>query len=172
VVFVDRERKRCIPEVNAAMARRMASGEPVALFAEATTGDGNRLLRFRSSHFESVRSAGQGAVAQPVFLHYSRVGGLPVARADRPLFAWYGDTAFLPHLWKIIFAGPVTCDVYYGDPLQAATSDRKQLARAAERAMRGLAERARAGAAPRETAKQAAGHFTLPAELPAAAKTG
>ena len=80
----------------------MATGEPVVLFAEATTGDGNRLLRFRSSHFEAVRQAAAGAraaeaVVQPVFLDYSRVAGLPVARRDRPLFAWYGDMTFMPH---------------------------------------------------------------------------
>ena len=44
VIFVDRGRRRCIPAVNAEMARAMVEGEPVVLFAEATTGDGNRLL--------------------------------------------------------------------------------------------------------------------------------
>ena len=42
IIFVDRGRRRCIPSVNAEMARAMAEGEPVVLFAEATTGDGNR----------------------------------------------------------------------------------------------------------------------------------
>ena len=57
IVFVDRQRKRGLPEVNANMARAMRAREPVLLFAEATTGDGNRLLRFRSSHFEAIRQA-------------------------------------------------------------------------------------------------------------------
>ncbi len=48
IIFVDRGRRRCIPSVNAEMARAMVKGEPVALFAEATTGDGNRILPFRS----------------------------------------------------------------------------------------------------------------------------
>ncbi len=51
VVYVDRGRRSCIPSVNARMAETMRAGSPVVLFAEATTGDGNRLLRFRSSHF-------------------------------------------------------------------------------------------------------------------------
>ena len=57
VVYVDRQRKRSIPQTNADIAATMAKGEPVVLFAEATTGDGNRLLRFRSSHFEAARTA-------------------------------------------------------------------------------------------------------------------
>ena len=73
VILVDRGRPRGIPGVNAEMVAAMAQGEPVVLFAEATTSDGNRILRFRSSHFEAVRQAAAGgrpgeAVVQPVFL--------------------------------------------------------------------------------------------------------
>ena len=107
IIFVDRGRRRCIPAVNAEMARAMVEGEPVVLFAEATTGDGNRILPFRSSHFEAVReAAAAGAAAiQPVFLDYSRVVGLPVGRRDRPLFAWYGDTTFMPHFRRFVAVG-------------------------------------------------------------------
>jgi 1-acyl-sn-glycerol-3-phosphate acyltransferase len=94
IILVERGRRRCIPSVNAEMARTMAAGEPVVMFAEATTGDGNRILPFRSSHFEAIRAAARtagAAVIQPVFLDYSRVVGLAVGRSERPLFAWYGD---------------------------------------------------------------------------------
>ena len=78
VVYVDRQRKRSIPKTNADIAAAMAKGEPVVLFAEATTGDGNRLLRFRSSHFEAARMAARDgdAVVQPVFLHFTRLDGI------------------------------------------------------------------------------------------------
>ena len=107
-VYVDRDRRRCIPDVNARMVETMRAGAPVVLFAEATTGDGNRLLRFRSSHFEAIRQAAIGgnefpALVQPVFLHYSRLAGLPMARFERPRVAWYGDMTFLPHF--IRYAG-------------------------------------------------------------------
>jgi 1-acyl-sn-glycerol-3-phosphate acyltransferase len=148
VVLVDRQRKRVLPKVNADMAEAMRAGEPVVLFAEATTGDGNRLLRFRSSHFEAIFQAADGeagdAVVQPVYLHYRRIAGMPVARADRPTFAWYGETAFLPHLWRVIFSGGMACDVHYGDPLNAAEHrDRKSLAVATAQAVRRLATQAR-----------------------------
>ena len=148
VVFVDRQRKRILPQVNADMAQAIRTGAPVVLFAEATTGDGNRLLRFRSSHFEAIRQAYVGDVAesvvQPVFLHYRRIAGMPVARIDRPTFAWYGEMTFLPHLWRVIFSGGIACDVHYGDPLSvAAHQDRKSLAGATEAAVRRLAVEAR-----------------------------
>ncbi len=149
VVFVDRARRRLIPQVNADMAAAMRRGEPTVLYAEATTGDGNRLLKFRSSHFEAVRQAQAGeavqTIVQPVFLNYTRIAGLPATRRTRPLVAWYGDMAFWPHLWDFLHCGGVDCTVVYGEPIQVGAGDaRKALARRAESAVRGLAGAARA----------------------------
>jgi lyso-ornithine lipid O-acyltransferase len=148
--YVDRGRKRQIPMVNLEIARRMRAGAAMILFAEATTSDGNRLLPFRSSHFEAARAAtGQDdqAIIQPIFLAYSRRGGLPVSRADRPLVAWYGDMKFFSHLWRFLRAGRFDCDIYLGAPIPVeGRHNRKMLARRAEGAVRELAERARLGA--------------------------
>ena len=154
VVYVDRERRRCIPEVNARMLEAMRGRSPVVLFAEATTGDGNRLLRFRSSHFEAIRQAAisdgeRPALVQPVYLHYSRLGGLPMARFERPRIAWYGDMTFMPHFTRYAAGGGVTCDVYCGEPIRVGPDmDRKRAARLTEAAVRKLAAEAHAGRAP------------------------
>ncbi len=149
VVYVDRERRSCIPAVNARIAETMRAGSSVVLFAEATTGDGNRLLRFRSSHFEAARQAarGEGGVAvviQPVYLDYSYMAGLPIGRAERPRVAWYGDMTFLSHFIQFARAGSVTCDVHVGAPICVLPDmDRKSAAAQTEAAIRGLAAEAR-----------------------------
>ena len=123
IIFVDRGRRRCIPSVNAEMARAMAEGEPVVLFAEATTGDGNRLLRFRSSHFEAVRQAATARRARRSSRCSSIIPASPAcrsARRDRPLFAWYGDMTFFPHFRRFLAAGGTRCDVHYGAPIPVA----------------------------------------------------
>jgi 1-acyl-sn-glycerol-3-phosphate acyltransferase len=154
VVYVDRRRRSCLPAVNASMAEAMRGGSPVVLFAEATTGDGNRLLRFRSSHFDAIRQAALGtrggaAVIQPVYLDYSRLAGLPMARCERPRIAWYGDMTFLAHLFQYARGGGVTCDVYCGAPIRAWPGlDRKAAARLTQAAVRELAAKARARPAP------------------------
>jgi lyso-ornithine lipid O-acyltransferase len=154
VVYVDRDRRSCIPSVNARIAEAMCAGAPVVLFAEGTTSDGNRLMRFRSSHFESARQAassgrGERQVIQPVYLDYSRIAGLPTTRSERLQVAWYGDTTFLPHFLQIARGGRITCDVYVGAPIEVSPSlDRKSAARLAEASVRNLRARARASPAP------------------------
>jgi 1-acyl-sn-glycerol-3-phosphate acyltransferase len=149
VALVDRSRRTGIPAVNAEIARRMRGGAAVVLFAEGTTGDANRLLRFRSSHFEAVRQtleAGCGgqAVVQPVFIAYSRRVGMPLGRSDRPLVAWYGDMQFFSHFWRLLGAGGIDCDVYCGAPIPFfRDSDRKDVARRVEGAVRAMALAAR-----------------------------
>jgi lyso-ornithine lipid O-acyltransferase len=149
IVYVDRGRKRLIPKTNAEMAAAMRRNESVVLFAEATTSDGMRILKFRSSHFEAARAADsreRPALVQPVYMHFHRLGGLAASRRDLPAIAWYGDMFFMPHLMGLIKAGGVGCDVIYGAPIRVADyPDRKALARATQAAVRGLAQRAKAG---------------------------
>jgi 1-acyl-sn-glycerol-3-phosphate acyltransferase len=136
-VYVNRERKRCIPEVNAEMARRMQAGVPVVLFAEGTTSDGTRLLAFRSSHFEAARQA--EAFVQAVYLDYNALAGMASTRSERSLVAWYGDMPFMPSLWRVLKCGGVRCDVHYGEVIASDEErNRKALARRVEKATRAL----------------------------------
>lgn len=144
-LFVPRGRRRAIPAVNRAMAERMAAGEPVVLFAEATTGDGNRLRRFHAPHFAACRDllAGRPEVAgvaiQPVALVFERQDGLPLAWSGRLALAWTGDTDFLPHLLALLGGGRVVCRVAFGAPFAFVRGDdRKAAARRAAGAVRAL----------------------------------
>ena len=150
VVYVNRGRRSCIPSVNARMAETMRAGSPVVLFAEATTGDGNRLLRFRSSHFEAIRQASSAGdieipVIQPVYLDYSRLAGLPMARGERPRVAWYGDMTFLRHFFQFIQGGGVTCDVYFGAPDPRRVEPRPEIRREARGGLGARSRRPGAG---------------------------
>lgn len=137
-LFVPRGRKRAIPAVNRAMAERMAQGEPVVLFAEATTGDGNRVRRFHAPHVAACRDllAARPEIAsvaiQPVALVYARRGGLPLGWAGRLPVAWTGDADFAPHLVSLLAGGRVLCRVVFGEPFAFARGDdRKAAARRA-----------------------------------------
>lgn len=142
-VFVDRLRIRAIPAVNAEIALRLHAGEPVVLFAEATTSDGTRVKRFHSSHFAAARDLMRKrrtcdrVLIQPVALAYVRRNGLPLGRAGRAALAWYGDMTLLPHLWTLLRGGPIDCEIIFAAPLiYERGANRKHVARLAELAVR------------------------------------
>ncbi|MET0313654.1 MAG: lysophospholipid acyltransferase family protein [Hansschlegelia sp.] len=154
-IFVDRSRKTATAAVNREMAERMASGEPVVLFAEGTSSDGNRVLPFRSALLGAVQGAilstgGASVAVQPASIAYVRRNGLPLGRRGRPAVAWYGDMEFASHLWSILTDGAIDAVVTFGEAVTAdAATDRKLLARHLEcesRRMTAEALRGRSGA--------------------------
>jgi 1-acyl-sn-glycerol-3-phosphate acyltransferase len=142
VVFVDRLRRQQTAETIRDIARRLAEGHPVVLFAEGTSGDGNRVLPFRSALIGAIEAAcneaGLGEVLlQPMSICYTAQHGLPMARNDQPLVAWYGDLDFFPHFVAFIRHGAVDAAVSFGAPIAAdATADRKVVAKELETTVR------------------------------------
>ena len=129
-VFIDR-RPRSTAEQRDSIADRLAAKDALILFAEGTSGDGNRVLPFKSALF-SVAEA-EGLMVQPVSIAYTKLDGLPIGRALRPLFAWYGDMSLAPHLWTVVGLGTVEVVVEFHQPTTLAEcGSRKQLARYCE----------------------------------------
>ncbi|MDE1902762.1 MAG: 1-acyl-sn-glycerol-3-phosphate acyltransferase, partial [Alphaproteobacteria bacterium] len=105
-VFIDRKR-RSVARQRDALSARLHAGDQLILFPEGTSGDGQRLLPFKSALFAAVtESDGAGDIAvQPVSVAYLRLDGMPLGRSYRPLFAWYGDMDLAPHLWSVLGLG-------------------------------------------------------------------
>jgi 1-acyl-sn-glycerol-3-phosphate acyltransferase len=144
-IFVNRTRRRKTAEVNAEIGRRLAQGDPVLLFAEGTSSDGNRVLPFRSALVGAARDALTAADhvrriwIQPLSLAYTGQLGLPLGRQHRPLIAWYGDASLLPHLVEVARRGAVDVTVTWGAPLAFdENSDRKTVTRGLEATVRRL----------------------------------
>lgn len=150
-IFVDRSRRTATASVNRQMADRMVAGEPVVLFAEGTSSDGNRVLPFRTALLGAAQAAivrtGGGSVAvQPVSVAYTHRNGLPLGRLGRPFVAWYGDMTFVSHLWSILTDGAIDATVTFGEPVTIdVRTDRKQLAPMIEREVRRLTTNALLG---------------------------
>jgi 1-acyl-sn-glycerol-3-phosphate acyltransferase len=87
-IFVDRERRHTTSRTADEMIARMREGEPVVLFAEGTSSDGNRVLRFRPALVGAAetlaRATGEIVWIQPIALAYRRINGLPAGRQHRP----------------------------------------------------------------------------------------
>lgn len=144
-VFVDRERRQKTRDVNSEIARRLAGGDAVLLFAEGTSSDGNRVLAFRTALIGAARDAiaEAGHVErvwiQPLSIAYTAMQGLPLGRCNRSIVAWYGRTSLLPHLRQLVARGAIDVTVSWGDPVAYdQSSDRKIVARRLEDRVRAM----------------------------------
>ncbi len=142
-VFVDRARRHKTHRVNAEIAQRLAEGDPVVLFGEGTSSDGNRVLPFRSALVGSARDAladagHTGRVwIQPLSIAYTGLQGLPLCRRDRPRVAWYGDLTMGPHFAGMARHGAIDATVTWGEPIAFdEQSDRKAITRLLEAEVR------------------------------------
>jgi lyso-ornithine lipid O-acyltransferase len=136
-VFVERARRHKTRDVNAEIAQRLAEGDPVVLFGEGTSSDGNRVLPFRSALIGAARDAVAEAEhtgrvwIQPLSIAYTGMRGLPLARHERPRVAWYGHMSLAPHLTRLVRRGGLDVSLVWGEPVAFdEQSDRKEVARA------------------------------------------
>jgi 1-acyl-sn-glycerol-3-phosphate acyltransferase len=144
-VFVERNRRQRTPDANADIARHLAEGQSIVLFAEGTSSDGNRVLPFRSALVGALREAlaqlevGRRIAVQPLSVGYTGLLGLPMGRQHRPVVAWYGDRDLISHLREFLRRGAVDVTLSWGEPVeQEAATDRKVVVPLLESAVRSL----------------------------------
>lgn len=128
-VFVDRRIASTRGNADE-MLQRLGHGDNLILFPEGTSGDGTRVLGFRSSLLAvaQLTKNGKPITVQPVSITYVRLDGIPLGRHWRPFYAWYGDMSLAPHLWQMAGLGEVLVMVNFHEPTDLAQfADRKKL---------------------------------------------
>lgn len=144
-VYIER-RRAASKQQELVIAERLARGDRICIFAEATSTDGRRVLPFKTSLFGVFTSDAlrPHLRVQPVSLVYRAPKGLPDS-----FYGWWGDMALGPHLWAVFTrSGGGEVEVIFHEPVAAADfPDRKALARHCEEMVRsGLEAGLRAGA--------------------------
>lgn len=137
-LYVDRTRRSDAKRTTGEMARRMADGGAVLLFAEGQSDIGTHVLPFRSALVGAAQQAmlGTGAgevLIQPLTISYTRLQGLPVSRNERSLIAWIKSKSVKQNIREIFSGGVKEVTLAFGTPMPlAAGSDRKTVTKAAE----------------------------------------
>lgn len=129
-VFIDRRIARTAHNRDV-LGEALSGRDALVLFPEGTSGDGTRVLPFKSSMFDivTVPERRDRTHVQPVTIAYTGLDGLPIGRALRPLCAWYGDMDLVPHLWTLLSHSSVDIVISFHDSVIAADfTDRKALA--------------------------------------------
>ncbi len=142
-VFIDRRARQQTGAATREIAGRLLGGDAVVLFAEGTSGDGVRVLPFRSSLVGAVHHAlgntthHTHVTVQPMSLAYIGFSGVPMGRALRERVAWYGDADLVPHLLQVLSSGAVDVTVSWGEAVACdMRADRKAITRDAETSVR------------------------------------
>ncbi|HEY3149935.1 MAG TPA: lysophospholipid acyltransferase family protein [Dongiaceae bacterium] len=149
-VFVDRRRNTTMQQRDSLRAR-LAAGDPLVLFPEGTSNDGNRILPFRSALLSVAEAAPaeRPLAIQPVSIAYTSVNGVPLGWGLRPLVAWYGGMELGGHLWRFSRLGQVEVVVQFHDEARVGDfPSRKELTRYCAEAVAGGVDRALGGRLP------------------------
>lgn len=137
-LFLERTKKSDAARINQVMANHLRGGECLALFPEGTTTDGSEVKPFYASLFKPAVDA--GAQVWPVLIRYLDRDGEPTLAA-----AYHDDTTLAQSMLRVLKSGGIQAEVNFLPPIPANGQHRRELALAAETAIRDALCAARAG---------------------------
>lgn len=145
-VFIER-RRTVAGDQRQQMIDLLKQRQSLVFFPEGTTGDGNRIMPFKSTLFAALEDHQMSDIlVQPVTLAYTAINGMPMGRHMRALLSWMGDVDMVSHPWIVLGLGEVTVELTFHPPIRAGDcTDRKQMASLAEHAVRSGLERSLTG---------------------------
>lgn len=119
-VFVERERRQHVGDVNREIESALAAGLLVVVFPEGTSSDGATVLPFRTSLLEPAARGGHDLAVG--WVHYELDDG----DAGQEVCYW-GDHSFFPHLLNLMGKRRIRATLRFGN-FHRTTADRKELA--------------------------------------------
>jgi lyso-ornithine lipid O-acyltransferase len=148
-IFVNRAARHKTGEQRDQIADRLRDGGNVILFPEGTSSDGNRTLPFKTALFAAAATRledGKAVTVQPISVTATSLDGLPLGRAWRQLYAWYGDMELTGHMRRALQAGRIGVTVeFHPSVTMDDVHSRKAMADHCWRAVAGGVERAVTG---------------------------
>lgn len=114
-IFVERKTRSRIKQDVESTEKILNSGYNVVLFPESTTSNGEKVLPFRSSLFESAVNAKADIV--PAYIAYTELNGTPVNRTNRDNVFYYGSAEFFPHLFNMMKQRSITLEIRFLDSI-------------------------------------------------------
>ena len=119
----------------ASIQQSLRDGRAIMLFPEATTGNGEQVLPFKSAFLQAlIREPSDHAGQEPsriemFVIQYLKIGKETLRKSNRDLIFWYGGMTFFPHFFRLLTLPTIAVKV---SALPGITSsdwqDRKSLA--------------------------------------------
>lgn len=99
-LYVERRNRDNIHNEIGEVTEALKNGLNVCVFPEATSTNGDQVLRFRQPLYNAAIQSGTDVL--PLCLNYTHVNCQPLSAQNRDTIYWYGDMSFLPHLWQVM----------------------------------------------------------------------
>lgn len=114
-VFVERRNKDNIGLEIEEITNTLASGLSVVIFPEATSTNGEEVIRFRRPLFKAALDS--NVAIKPFTINYRYLDGDMVSLKNRDCIFWYGDMTFLNHLWGIFKIEKINVELTVGQAI-------------------------------------------------------
>ena len=119
-LFVERRNKTNLGQEVKEITEALAKGVNVTIFPEATSTNGESVLRFRRPLYNAAIQSGKKVL--PLCINYKSIDGEKITVANRDLVFWYGDMSFLPHLWNLALHKKVIMEITVLDEIEMKQS--------------------------------------------------
>lgn len=108
-LYVERRNKKNIHNEIRELTEGLLNGVSVYVFPEATSTNGEQVLRFRRPLYNAAVDSETSVL--PLCLNYKTVSGKPLDVQNRDSIFWYGDMGFISHLWRLSSETSVRAEV-------------------------------------------------------------
>lgn len=99
-LYVERRSREQISSEVKQISQALDKNLNVCIFPEATSTNGEELLRFRRPLYTAAIQSSKPVL--PLCINYQSIDSEPVRRNNRDLLCWYDDMDFFPHLTKMM----------------------------------------------------------------------
>jgi 1-acyl-sn-glycerol-3-phosphate acyltransferase len=129
-VFVERRRKASVKNDAGRIGRMIRNGDSICLFPEGTSSDGTKLLKFKSSLFQSV--AKSGIKVQPISIKYD----FDHEFKGPEMVGYFGDMTFFQHILNLCKPGKIKVRMDFCEQFSTEGKDRKEICAITEERIR------------------------------------
>lgn len=117
-LFVDRKNKMGLKGEISELRQALMDGLSVTVFPEATSTNGEEILRFRRPLFEASVATQKSIL--PITLNYRSISGEKFNRSNRDVVCWYGEMTFFDHFLKVLEQDKIKVEVHVSEPFAPA----------------------------------------------------
>lgn len=125
-LFVERRNRANIKNEINELEDALNTGLNVIIFPEATSTNGDSVLRFKRPLFESSLASQKSVL--PVTINYQSISKGVVDPSNRDIVCWYGDMDFFPHFLKLLEQSEVSAEIVISAPIAPQTQLSLELA--------------------------------------------